>query len=107
MDAERAARQIVQAARRGEAERILSIPAALAAKVHGLAPGLTCDLFGLVARLLPSSDGAGGEPERGMQIEPRVRLPMFDRLTAFGRSAAQRFNQYPGPRTSPTSRASR
>ena len=39
MGADRAARQIVAATRRGEAERILTTPAALMARFHGLFPG--------------------------------------------------------------------
>jgi short-subunit dehydrogenase len=98
MDAERAARQIVRAARRGEAERVLSLPAALLARVHGNAPGLTADLLGVVNRFLPSA--AGPEPAeaavRGMEVRPRLRSRLFEAATAFGRSAAERFNQYPG-----------
>ncbi|MCX6049064.1 MAG: SDR family NAD(P)-dependent oxidoreductase [Chloroflexi bacterium] len=48
MDAERAARQIVDATKRGEAERVLSIPATVLASFHGLFPGLTSELLGLV-----------------------------------------------------------
>src|SRR5947207_4543781 len=48
MAAERAARQIVRAAKRGEAERILSLPANLLASFHGLLPGATAGLLRLV-----------------------------------------------------------
>ena len=41
MDADRAARQIVSAVKRGDAEKVLTAPANLLAKAHGLAPGLT------------------------------------------------------------------
>src|SRR5207302_11256477 len=40
MDAGRAARQIVSAVKRGDAEKILTTPANLLAKLHGIAPGL-------------------------------------------------------------------
>ncbi len=66
ISAERAAREIVTATRRGEAERILSLPANLLSGMHGLLPGPTADLLMLVNRLLlpppqrlPSADFSG------------------------------------------------
>ena len=58
MNAVRAARRIVLAIRRGEAEVTLGWQARLLRLVHALAPGLTADLFGQLNRLLPSGDGA-------------------------------------------------
>jgi short-subunit dehydrogenase len=107
MDAERAARQIVRAAKRGEAERILSIPAALLARFHGLFPGLTTNLLGLVNRVLPrpGAETPGSAPstaERGMDVQRRVRSPLFHFATTWGRKAARRFHQYPGPSSTAT-----
>ena len=106
MDAERAARQIVRAAKRGEAERVLSQPATLLARFHGLFPGTTADLLGLVGRALPAAEPAApGQPaapadqrgdERGMDVQARLRSGLLEAITAWGRSAARRFNQYPG-----------
>ncbi len=59
MKAERAARQIIAACKRGDAEVVLSIQAELVAKFHGLFPGLTADLLGLVNYLLPEAGGIG------------------------------------------------
>jgi NAD(P)-dependent dehydrogenase (short-subunit alcohol dehydrogenase family) len=59
MSAESAARQIVEACRRGDASITLSIPAKLAETFHALFPGLTADLLGIVNRLLPSAGGIG------------------------------------------------
>ena len=97
MDAERAARQIVQAARRGEAERVLSIPAVLLARFHGLFPGLTADLLGLVNRFLPRADGSGAARVRGMELHEQVRSPALDAVMSWSLSAARRFHEYPGP----------
>jgi len=47
MDAERAARQVVAACKRGEAEVVLSLPAQLAVTFHGVFPGLAADLLGV------------------------------------------------------------
>jgi NAD(P)-dependent dehydrogenase (short-subunit alcohol dehydrogenase family) len=99
MDAERAARQIVEATRRGESERVLSVPANLLARFHGLFPGLTADILSLVNRLLPRADGAPTQRERGMEIHERMRSPVLDTLMGWNLSAARRFHEYPGPTT--------
>src|SRR5262249_9500692 len=57
LSADRAARQIVAACKRGDAEVILSLPAQLAVLFYGLFPGLTSDLFGLINRFLPGPGG--------------------------------------------------
>lgn len=57
--AERAAKQIIEAARRGDAELIISTQAKLAAKAHALFPELTADISNLVNRILPEAGGIG------------------------------------------------
>ena len=54
MSAPRAARQIVAAARRRQAERVLGLPAKLLRLTVSLLPGLSSRLFALVDRLLPA-----------------------------------------------------
>jgi len=99
MDAERAARQIVRAIKRGEAERVLSVPATLLALIHDLLPGLTTDALALVNRLiLPDADPQASTPLRGMTVAERYPSTRRDRATRLGRSSADRFHQYPGPR---------
>jgi NAD(P)-dependent dehydrogenase (short-subunit alcohol dehydrogenase family) len=100
MDAERAARRIVRAARRGEADLVLTVPAHLATRFHGLAPGLTARISGVVDRMLPSADGRADGAVRGMEALDREGR-LYRTATALGRSAAERFNQYPGPVTVP------
>ncbi|MCW5983306.1 MAG: SDR family NAD(P)-dependent oxidoreductase [Bryobacteraceae bacterium] len=96
MDAERAARQIVRATARGDSERILSLPAAALARFHGVFPGLTSELLSWTNRLiLPAGDGK--QKARGMDLAEQMRSRLFDALTSLGRSAAERFHQYPGP----------
>jgi short-subunit dehydrogenase len=56
MSAERAASQIIAAARSGRAERILSTRANLLARFQSLAPGLMSEVLVLVNRLLPSGN---------------------------------------------------
>ena len=59
ISAERAAEQIIEAARRGDAELIISIQARLAAKANALFPELTAEISNLVNQLLPSAGGIG------------------------------------------------
>jgi NAD(P)-dependent dehydrogenase (short-subunit alcohol dehydrogenase family) len=105
MDAERAAREIVTALKRGEAERVLTLPALLGARFHGLFPGLTTDILAVVNRFLPrapervASDavpGGGGAPAGmtlGEDVERRARSRLLGVATTLGRSAAERLNQ--------------
>jgi NAD(P)-dependent dehydrogenase (short-subunit alcohol dehydrogenase family) len=95
MAAEGAAQQIVQAARRGEAERVLGVPAKLAAKFHGLFPGLTADLSGLVNRTQPSADESarGNQTQLGSEVREEYPSAMRDRLTGIGFAAAERLNE--------------
>jgi NAD(P)-dependent dehydrogenase (short-subunit alcohol dehydrogenase family) len=95
MDAERAARQIVQATRRGESERILGLPANLLARFHGLFPGLTVDLLAVANHVLPAGTNRSNVP--GRKVETRLHSPVLTALTGWGQSAARRFHQYPGP----------
>lgn len=98
IDAERAARQIVAATKRGDPERVFPLPASLLARFHGLFPGVTADLLGIVSRILPSgTHETGAEPARGMDVQERVGSALLDSLTRWGREAARRFHQYPGP----------
>lgn len=93
MDAERAAREIVRAVRRGERERILSPPAALLARAHGLAPATTLAVLAAVNRLLPSADGGTRGAARGHEVARQMDAPMLETATHLGRTAARRFQQ--------------
>jgi NAD(P)-dependent dehydrogenase (short-subunit alcohol dehydrogenase family) len=106
MDAERAARQIVRAAKRGDAEVILSVPAWLLARLHGLVPGLTVDLLRLVNQLvLPAAEGDSQNAVSGHEALAHERSAVLRTLTRLGRAAADRFGQHPGPRV-PVTRSS-
>ena len=92
MDAERAARQIVQAAKHGRAEKVLTTPALIGARFHGLFPGLTADIAGQVNRLLPAPADSPGR-ESGAEVDHQTGSQLFRTLTTLGRSAARRFNE--------------
>ncbi len=96
MSADQAAKEILEATRRGEAERILSTPANLMARLHGLFPGATADLLGVAARLL-LPQGRDRRAVRGADV-PALRRPAIAALTVLGRLAADRFNQPAKPR---------
>jgi short-subunit dehydrogenase len=88
VSAERAAKRIVAALRRGDPEITLGLHAKLAARANGVAPGAVQAALSLVARALPEVHGT--ERLRGSEIESRVdELP----VTAPGRRAADRLNQ--------------
>ncbi|MBD0369886.1 MAG: SDR family NAD(P)-dependent oxidoreductase [Pyrinomonadaceae bacterium] len=90
MNAVRAARQIVAATKRGDAEVILTIQAQLAARFHGLFPGTTADLLGLVNKLLPEAGGIGRACARGKDSQSSLAPSV---LTALSEKAAAKNNE--------------
>jgi short-subunit dehydrogenase len=90
ISAERAARRIVEACRRGDAEVLFPVTARVAAVANTLMPGITANLLGAVNRLLP---GAGGRPSarrRGAESHSWLS-PSW--LTRLGDRAAHKYNQ--------------
>jgi NAD(P)-dependent dehydrogenase (short-subunit alcohol dehydrogenase family) len=96
MDADRAARRIVESIRRGEAERVLSVPARVAAVARALVPGVTAELLARVNRLLPTSNGVEGQPGRKGEESTSALSPSM--LTVLGERAARRNNEVSGIR---------
>jgi short-subunit dehydrogenase len=90
ISAERAARQIIEACRRGDAEIVLTIPARLAAIFHGVFPGLTADLMGLLNLLLPEPGGIGTARAKGAESQSAFS-PSW--LTALSDKAALENNE--------------
>ena len=87
ISAEQAARDIVAAIKRGDAEVTLGLPAQLLAGFHGLFPGLTSDIMALVNRLLPDPNG-DRERHLGRDSETAVTESF---LTTLGKRAAEKF----------------
>lgn len=94
MSGRRAARQIVRATQRGEAMRVLGMPAAIMERVHGLAPGTVARLLGLVNRALPELMHQGNGSSRGVDIAERLNSRLFQSLTSPGVTAAEESNQF-------------
>jgi short-subunit dehydrogenase len=90
MDAERAARKILNACRYGDAEVVLSLPGKLAALAHGIAPGLVSDINGWVNRLLPRPGGIGMHSALGWESESKI-VPSW--LTTLTERAARANNE--------------
>jgi short-subunit dehydrogenase len=97
MDANRAARQIVKAVQRGDSQKVLSVPANLLARVHGLAPSMTAAAIGIAgAWLLPktaspaSADNKHAKAGWGL---PNLQSPKMRAVLFLGRLAARRLNQ--------------
>lgn len=85
IDARRAARQIVEACRRGDAELVVTTQARLAVIASAVCPNLVSDAMGWVARALPAAAGSAGDvPRDGLESRPAWTAP----LTAMGDRAA-------------------
>ena len=98
MSANTAARQIWNAARRGDAEIILSLPAKLMSLVHGLAPGTFSNVMGWVNRTLPDATGPSGDERRaGYESESPITRSW---ITALTRKAERENNELTSNRSS-------
>ena len=86
IDAQRAARQIVEACRRGDPHLTISIQAQLLALVNHLLPDVTARVLASVARILPGTTGAQGDQNRSgwesqTRLAPSVLTRLADRAT--------------------------
>jgi short-subunit dehydrogenase len=95
MDAERAARQIVEAVRARRVEIILTPAGQVAARTAAIFPGLTSRVLHLANRLLLPAPGGRPGTSPGGALRPAMNNAAFRRLTVLGRAAARRFNQLP------------
>jgi short-subunit dehydrogenase len=90
MSAERVARQIISACKRGDAEIVISLPAQIGDKFHALFPGLTTDLLSWVNRLLPPPGGIGTRSSLGKDSHSTLSP---SELTTLSETAAQQNNE--------------
>lgn len=90
MNANRAARQVVDACARGDSELILTVPAKFATLIHGVFPEVTVDVLGIINRFLPPPGGIGRDMRTGKQSKSKAS-PSW--LTALNERAAQENNQ--------------
>lgn len=93
IQAARAARQIISACRRGDAELVITTQAKLAVKFRALFPEMTADLLSLTALLMPAAagdDSIGRRRAKGRDSESELS-PSW--LTSLTESAAARNNE--------------
>jgi hypothetical protein len=94
IDATRAARQVINACRRGDAELIITPQARFAVVMNALCPGTTAAAMSIANRLLPSPvrDDAGKESRPGWQSVTRFAPSLVTRL---GDRASETNNEVP------------
>jgi short-subunit dehydrogenase len=95
INADRAARQIVNACEYGKAELIITLPAKVAVKMHALFPGAASMFLAAASRLLPDAQGAA---DNAKQKGAQSATPITDSwLTTLDDHAAKKNNQVPNP----------
>jgi NAD(P)-dependent dehydrogenase (short-subunit alcohol dehydrogenase family) len=92
IQAERAARQVVAACKRGQAELVITTQAVVAVKFRALFPEATADLLDIANRLLPGPGGIGRKKAKGKESESALAPSI---LTTLSDWAAQRNNEIP------------
>ena len=90
VSAENAARQIVSAARRGDAELIISLQAKVAAKMYALFPKFTSSVLELTNGFLPEAGGIGTGHATGLDSTSSASPSLLTRLID---AASQRNNE--------------
>jgi short-subunit dehydrogenase len=87
--AEDVARQILDAACHGDPELTISLQAKIAAFAHGVAPGMTQELIGALARFLPGPNGSARDASLGRDAESAA----VAKWTKLADEAARRNNE--------------
>jgi NAD(P)-dependent dehydrogenase (short-subunit alcohol dehydrogenase family) len=86
INADKAADQIIEACRTGQAALVINIPAQLLSKFHGIFPGLTADIMGVMNSVLPKMGGIGTDRVTGKAsqsiIAPSVLTVLADKQVA-------------------------
>jgi NAD(P)-dependent dehydrogenase (short-subunit alcohol dehydrogenase family) len=90
VSAENAARQIIDACKRGQAELVISVPAKIAVLFDSLFPETMSQMLALANRLLPEAGGAGTQRTKGRD-STSAWSPSW--LTALNDEAALRNNE--------------
>jgi NAD(P)-dependent dehydrogenase (short-subunit alcohol dehydrogenase family) len=95
ISADRAARLIVRAAKRGQAECTYPLSAVIAARLTGLLPGETTNALAVVDRFLPKPPRQLTGTRPGAAVEADIESPALHAATVLGRSAAKEYKQVP------------
>ncbi len=92
MDADRAARQIVEACRRGRPELIITTQARLAVMMNGIFPNIMARVMALMTRALPKPSETHTETRTGWESSSRWAPSI---LTKMADEAIEENNEYP------------
>ena len=90
VSAEQAAREILEATRRGDAEHVISLPAQLATLMEALFPEVTANLISLANQLLPGASESDTDERLGKDCETSA---MVDNLSMLTNQAALQNNE--------------
>lgn len=93
VDAERAVRRMVSGTLRGKPMVIISPLTWVGVRVRGLMPATTTRVMGLANRLLPGMPEDASRTLKGWEAQDRLDSNLVNRLTSWGRTAAERFNE--------------
>jgi NAD(P)-dependent dehydrogenase (short-subunit alcohol dehydrogenase family) len=96
--ADRAARLVVRAAKRGQAECTYPLSAVIAARLSGLLPTTTTNALAVVDRFLPRPPRQAAGTRPGTAVEADIEGPVLRAATILGRSAAEEYKQVPRSR---------
>jgi NAD(P)-dependent dehydrogenase (short-subunit alcohol dehydrogenase family) len=90
MNADKAARKIIKAMRKGKKTLTMTIPAKIGKIVHEFAPDLTISYFDLINRILPDMDDGGSSTKKGYESESELSSSMTTKSTE---TAAKKNNE--------------
>jgi short-subunit dehydrogenase len=90
VSAENAARQILRACKRGQAELVISVPAKVAVLFESLFPEAMSQILAVVNQVLPDAGGVGKQPMKGRD-STSAWSPSW--LTTLNEAAAERNNE--------------
>jgi short-subunit dehydrogenase len=94
IDAERAARQILKACEKGQAYKVIGLPAKIADRFNGVFPGLTANLMASVNGVLPEGQHEGARTENFRGDELEGTSDSKSRATTLGTKARYRFQNW-------------
>ena len=90
IDSTECAREIIDACRYGEAERVITLPAKVGTFLQGAAPNLISELMAIVSETLPDPGGIGERRALGKESETSLSESILTTLTD---EAAERNNE--------------
>ncbi|GAB4023787.1 SDR family NAD(P)-dependent oxidoreductase [Spirosoma koreense] len=93
MDSTSSAREVIEACRFGEAERVITFPAKFGVALQGVAPNLIAEVMAIASQALPDPGGIGTQRALGKDSETRLSESVVTHLT---NEAAERNNEIPG-----------